>query len=286
MGLGKYFRSEKKEPKEKYVKVGNYSLLANYEHPIEDYLQQFKYYSRNLPRIAKYLESKYSKYTIIDVGANIGDTIALFRSEHVDQLIHAVEGDPLYTILIGQNLSLFDDVVLHKTFLGEVTKEEKIIIDNTRGTANINTGVGDVVTVVKFDNLAAHNGIENIKLLKTDTDGFDFKILRGSFDTIKRDKPVLFFEYDAGYLSQQNDDGLVIFKDFLEMGYNKALYYDNYGKFLLSIEISNELILKQLYAYINKKEDAAFPYYDVCLFHQEDNDLADFCIEKEMEFYQ
>ncbi len=285
MGLKKIFRTKKILPKEKQVKVGNYKLVANYEHPIEEYLTQFKYYSRNLPRLAKYIESKYPKYSIIDVGANIGDTIALFRSAGVDQLIHSVEGNPVYIELLVHNLSLFKDVELHKTFLSEESKEESIVIDHTNGTANISTGAGEVTTVAKFDDLVAQNKIENIKLLKTDTDGFDFKILRGSFDTIKRDKPVLFFEYDVDYLRQQNEDGLKIFDNLKDFGYNIALYYDNFGKFLLSTEISNTHLLQQLYAYINRKEDSAFPYYDVCLFHENDNDLADFCIKKEMEFY-
>ncbi|TCC97562.1 FkbM family methyltransferase [Pedobacter hiemivivus] len=286
MGLRRLFRKKKIQPKEKQVKVGNYSLLSNYEHPIEEYLTQFKYYSRNLSRIAKYLEHKYPNYSIIDVGANIGDTIALFRSEGVDQLIHSIEGDPVYIALLAQNLPLFKGVEVHETFLGEESKEESIVIDNTRGTANISTGSGQTTAVVKLDDLVAKNKIENIKLLKTDTDGFDFKILRGSFNTIKRDKPVLFFEYDADYLTLQKDDGLTIFENFKDLGYNKALYYDNFGKFLLSTEISNTLLLAQLYAYINRKSDCAFPYYDVCLFHRDDDDLADFCVEREMEFFK
>lgn len=285
MGLRRYFKSRRQQPKSKQVKVGNYSLLSNYEHPIEEYLTQFKYYSRNLPRLAKYLESKYNNYTIVDVGANIGDTIALFRSEGVDQFIHAVEGDPVYIELLSQNLPLFNHVKVHKTFLGEETKQENIVIDHTRGTANISTGNGEAISVVKLDDLVVRNSIEKIKLLKTDTDGFDFKILRGAFQTIERDKPVLFFEYDADYLQQQNDDGLKIFDDFQKLGYNRILYYDNFGKFLLSTEISNAFLLEQLYAYINRKSDCAFPYYDVCLFHENDNDLADYCIKKEMEFY-
>lgn len=286
MGLRTYFKSKKKQPAEKQVKVGKFSLLANYEHPIEDYLTEHKYYSRNLPRIAKYLESKYSAYSIIDVGANIGDSIALFRSQDVNQVIHAVEGDPVYIALLTHNLSLFKNVEVYKTFLGEESKEENIIIDNLRGTANISTGSGVFTKVLKLDDLVSRHKIEHVKLLKTDTDGFDFKILRGAFDVIKRDKPVLFFEYDAAYLKQQNDSGLKIFEDFIEMGYNKALYYDNYGKFLLSTEISNAQLLKQLYAYINRKADCAFPYYDVCIFHQDDNELAEYCIEREMEFYE
>lgn len=286
MGLRRLFKTKKIQPEEKQVKVGNFSLVSNFEHPIEEYLTQFKYYSRNLARIAKYLEHKYSKYSIIDVGANIGDTIALLRSHDVYQVIHSVEGDPVYTALLDRNLPLFKEVEVHRTFLGQESRDENIVIDNTRGTANISTGSGQMISVVKLDDLVAKNKIQGIKLLKTDTDGFDFKILRGAFQTIRRDKPVLFFEYDADYLKQQNEDGLGIFEDFKEIGYNKALYYDNFGKFLLSTEISNTDLLAQLYAYINRKSDCAFPYYDVCLFHKDDDDLADLCIEREMDFFK
>lgn len=285
MGL-RTFLKLKKVPKEKHVKVGNFNLLANGSHLIDYYLREFKYYSRNLARIAKYLESKYVVYTIIDVGANIGDTIALLRTEGVNQLIHSVEGDPIYISLINRNLSLFEQVKIHPVFLGEESRKERVFIDHTNGTANISTGSGTTMSVVKLDDLVDEHIIEDVKLLKTDTDGFDFNILRGAFDLIERDKPVLFFEYDAVFLKQQNDDGLSIFKDLLNLGYNKVMYYDNFGKFLLSAEISNELLLQQLYMYINKKEDCAFPYFDVCVFHQDDNKLADFCIENEMEFYK
>jgi len=286
MGLRTLLRKKKVNPLEKKVKIGNYSLVSNYDHPIEEYLTQFKYYSRNFPRIAKYIEAKYPNYSIIDIGANIGDTVALLRTEQVLQNVHLVEGDPVYVKLLEKNLHLFQNVVVHKTFLGEETKDENIFIDNTRGTANINVGSGESTKVVKLDDLVAENEIQNIKLLKVDTDGFDFKILRGSFATIERDKPVLFFEYDAEFLAQQKDDGLKIFEDFKKLGYNKALYYDNFGKFLLSTDIANTELLEQLFAYINRKSDSSFPYYDVCLFHSNDDELSATVIKAEMKFYK
>jgi hypothetical protein len=96
MKIKDLFRSKKKNTGPKQVQVGNYSLTANAEHPIEHYLKQFKYYSRNLPRIAKHIESKYPTYGIVDVGANIGDTLALLRSGDVNQTLYAIEGEPSY----------------------------------------------------------------------------------------------------------------------------------------------------------------------------------------------
>ena len=285
MGLRKFFRSKKKLPLEKTVKVGNYELIANYEHPIEEYLTQFPYYSRNFARIAKYIEAKYPVYQIIDVGANIGDSVALLRSAEVQQFVHLIEGDPTYTKLLAKNIPLFSNIKVYETFLGEENKEQNIAIDNTRGTAHINIGAGDQqIKIVKLDHLVAENKIENVKLLKTDTDGFDFKILRGAFNMIKNDQPVLFFEYDSVFLKQQNDDGLAIFEDFKGMGYNKIMYYDNFGKFLISTTLSDTNLLTQLFEYINKKE-SAFPYYDVVLFHENDLDLANEIIKEEMKFF-
>jgi len=287
MGLRTLLGLKKKKPTGtvKTVQVGNYSLLANFEHPIQEYLEEFKYYSRNFGRIAKYIEEKYPTYSIIDVGANIGDSAALLRSANVNQFVHLIEGDPVYVKYIEKNLSQFKDVKAHQTFLGEESTTQHIAVDNTRGTAKINVGTGDeMIAIVKLDELVEQHQIEQIKLLKTDTDGFDFKILRGAFDTIKKNKPVLFFEYDSVFLKEQNDDGLAIFEDFKALGYNTALYYDNFGKFILSASIDNTVLLEQLFAYINRKE-SAFPYYDVCLFHNDDEDLANAVIQKELEFF-
>lgn len=285
MGLRRLLRSRKKLPTEKMVQVGNYSLLANYEHPIQEYLEQFKYYSRNFARIAKHIEGKYPTYKIIDVGANIGDSVALLRSAAVNQFVHLVEGDPVYVKYLEKNMPQFSEIKVHQTFLGEESAIDNITVDNTRGTAKINVGAGnETLSIVKLDDLVAQHEITDIKLLKTDTDGFDFKILRGAFDTIKKNKPVLFFEYDSVFLSEQNDDGLTIFENFKALGYHKALYYDNFGKFILSTDIDNKALLEQLFAYINRKE-SAFPYYDVCLFHQDDDELATSFIQQEMEFY-
>src|SRR3954463_14529433 len=121
MGLRKLLGIKKRIPAFKQVKVGNYSLLANGIHPVEDNLFHNKYYSRNLPRIAKYMGSKYPTYGIIDIGANIGDTVALIRSYGVDQQVYSVEGEPTYISMLKQNMTLFKDVTVFETFLGETT---------------------------------------------------------------------------------------------------------------------------------------------------------------------
>jgi FkbM family methyltransferase len=286
MGLRRYFREYKKNKNGiVQVQVGNYKLFADAQHPIESYLAQHKYYAHNLTRIAKHLESKYQQYAIIDVGANIGDTIALFRSAGVNQLIYLIEGEPLYFSLLKKNLEQFDNAKIFETFLGEDDLVQEGAIESDRGTAKVTANVNKQISIKKLDSLAAENNFEPVKLLKVDTDGFDFKVLRGSFDYIKKHKPVLFFEYVAIYLKEQGEHGTQTLYSLQQLGYNKAIYYDNYGKMLISITLDNHLQVEQLFIYMSDKT-GAFQYYDVCVFHTDDDALADDVITKEMAFYK
>lgn len=284
MKLRKILGLKKKQAPFKQVQVGNYSLLANGIHPVEGNLNFYKYYSRNLPRIAKYMESKYPTYGIIDIGANIGDTVALIRTAGVNQHIYSVEGEPTYISMLKQNMTLFKDVTVFETFLGETTHNLEGGTEVEDGTARLNKNTGTQIEVKKLDDVAKTNNLQNIKLLKIDTDGFDFKILRGSLEFIKEQTPVIFFEYDAVYLEEQGETGTDIFDSLRYLGYSTALFYDNFGKLLLSLTIDNIATIKQLYNYMRKKE-GAFPYYDVCVFHKNDDELAKEILEKETAFF-
>jgi len=283
MRLKDIFKKKNKDPF-KEVKVGNYSLTANAEHRIEEFLTVHRYYSRNLPRIASIITKYYPKYSIVDVGANIGDTVALLRSEGVEQPVYAIEGEPQYFNLLKKNLSLFNNVHAIETFLGEKDDRQQFGWISDEGTSKISDQGDKKIQIKKLDTVARENSFENVKLLKTDTDGFDFKILRGATELIAAHKPVLFFEYDADFLEEQHDDGLSIFSWFEEAGYNSALFYDNFGKLLICLPIANKAMISQLYNYMRGKK-SAFPYYDVALFHKDDEAMAQEVLASETQYF-
>jgi hypothetical protein len=45
-----------------------------------------------------------------------------------------------------------------------------------------------------------------VDFIKIDTDGFDLEILRGAEDTLRRDKPIVYFELDVDLLSTADTD--------------------------------------------------------------------------------
>lgn len=268
----------------KKVRVGNYELLADRDHRIEEYLDAHEFYSRNLPRIARLMEAKYPKYSIIDIGANIGDTVALFRSYQVDQMVYCVEGDPGYYELLQQNAKQFKNVQLFRAFLGEETATATFEVDKSEGTAKLNTVTSNEIRLKKLDDLVKEDQLQNVKLLKIDTDGFDLKIIRGGLQLIEEQKPVIFFEFDAVSITEQKEDGPAIFKLLKERGYNKILFYDNYGRLLLPVNADDETAIQHLYRY-TKYGKGAFEYYDVCVFHDTDSELCRQVIEKEGAFF-
>lgn len=273
---------------EKKVTIGNYSIYANESHLIESYLSSYKFYSRNLPRIAKSVSLAYKDGSFIDVGANIGDSIALIRSNDCHNHIYAIEGDKNYFKLLEKNVnSYFKNVQPENIFLGEQNTSIQSDLVSLGGTLNIkqNSNSDNLVQIITLDEFVSLKGIRDLKLVKVDTDGFDFMILRGGLKTLEAQKPVLFFEYDEKFLKQNNEDGIETLVKLKSIGYHKVIYYDNFGRYLMAIDLDNIALLEDLYLYMSNS-GGAFPYYDLCVFHSSDNALADQIIKNEREYFR
>lgn len=270
-------------------KVGDFNLLMNADHSIVRTIALYPSYCANLPRLAQIVKEKYQDMSLIDVGANIGDGIALIRTK-VHCPIVCIEGDRGYFELLQKNIEQFKDVSIFNEFLGEKESNVSVEIIKDAGTLRIQDteytaekASGDVLAITTLDSLARtqQQRFSSAKILKIDTDGYDLKIIRGAKEFIKKNKPVLFFEYDRVYLDEVNDDGLSIFNFFKEAGYHSILFYDNYGRFLVSTSIEQLAEIEQLDAYISGKK-GHFQYYDLCVFHKEDTDIAQRLIEAEV----
>jgi hypothetical protein len=141
------------------VKIGNYRLKSYYGFP--NYYNRFPLYGKNIQLLGKLVSGKYPDGTFIDIGANIGDTIALWRTAGVKNHIEAYESNLKYFKLLDRNTDSNVDIY-HKEVKG---------LDNEKG-------------------------LINIRLLKTDTDGNDMEILTLSRELIYKNLPVIFLEFD------------------------------------------------------------------------------------------
>lgn len=266
------------------IKIGKYNLIANQNHTIEFNIINFPLYNMNLPRVIQHLVSYNKKGKIVDIGANIGDTAAFIRNV-VNLPIICIEGNNYYYDLLIKNTAQFKDIYYYNNYLSEKSESIMANISFSIGTSSLEKGNAKT-DLISFDDLANNNSdiFSDVILIKIDTDGFDTKILKGAIDFIKKTKPVLFFEYDREFLDKQNESGIDVIESLFSIGYKKILFYDNYGRFILSLSSENITSIWQLHNYI-KGYKAPFEFYDICLFHESDDELAESFILKENSIY-
>lgn len=126
-----------------------------------------------------------------------------------------------------------------------------------------------------------HINYKKTKLLKIDTDGFDLKIIKGAINFIKITHPIIFFEYDKKLFKEDEFD---TFTMLINEGYNRIIFYDNFGNLLLSTLLINFQIISDLTNY-SIQNNSRIIYYDVCVFHKDDEDLFESFLKTEKEYY-
>lgn len=224
-------------------------------------------YSENLGLIASVIKEKYPRVSCIDVGANVGDSVAIVNS-FAPMPILCIEGNEMYLPILRHNALKYPNVEIEDCFVGE--SSETVIAINHGGSAHLKVSESGTRVKVLHDILSNHVKFAESKLFKIDTDGFDLKILRGANQFLKDVKPVIFFEYDPYYLLLQNEYPLSVFEQLNKLGYEKCLLFDNLGDFLCEVDSNDKIILNDLTCFFNHQGKR---YIDVCALHISDNDL-------------
>lgn len=266
------------------VQLGNFFINVDRNQNLPSILRKYPDYGANLVRLAKVVATKYKPLKIFDVGGNIGDTIAMLLSDNPHYEIFSVEGDERYLKILFKNFGNNPFVHIYKNFLGE--KDEVIFSSVSRagGTLKINSKNEkkySSIEIITIDSLISKNQESgDAKLIKIDTDGYDNQILRGSKRYLSTTKPIIYFEYDISFLKDNNEKGVDIFDYLSELGYQKLVFFDNYGRLLISTDVKEKRTINQLSRYVDGK-NGAFAYYDVVVFHNKDLDIAESFIKTE-----
>jgi FkbM family methyltransferase len=272
--------------------IHGYDLEFPASHALPGILQRWPYYSSNLGRIAQIVHQKYADLKFIDIGANVGDSVAILR-----RLAHypilCIEGDQTFLDVLSRNAQKFDAVTIAPCYVGE--QDSVIMAKSTglAGTAHLASAESDEpddaalerIEVKKLSSLLSqYPEFSQPKMLKTDTDGFDAKILRGAVDVLTAAKPVVFFEYDPFFLAQQNDNGILMFLLLADQGYGGLIIYDNFGDLLLCLPTIEIARIEELDLYFSGRR--SLQYCDICAFHLEDQDLFERTRQSELAFFR
>jgi FkbM family methyltransferase len=254
-------------------------LLLPLSHSLPIYRRDFPGYSANLLRIARHVQRKYPASPVIDVGANVGDSVLLLR-QAAHMPILCIEGDAKYLDYLRRNTNNLEGVEVEPSFLGRSTTTVPGTVMVSNGTARIDvapsgTGSGAVgIPVVSLDDvLLRHPRFRASRLFKVDTDGFDAEILVSSKPFLAVARPVLFFEYDPAFLETGPLTGVELLREIREFGYVAIAAYDNLGDYLLSASLDDERLLTDVDAHFRGRGSAR--YLDIAAFHEDDLDILE-----------
>ncbi len=243
-------------------------------------------YSSNLARIAARVSSRKPDFTLVDIGANVGDGVAMARLKAHFPILCIEGSDRLFPIL-QMNIGATDDVALEHAFVGAETGPVQAGVHHERGTAYLvpmQHGAGPLRVETLSTILARHPRFAAPGMIKIDTDGMDCLILKAELALLAKCKPVLFFEYDPYSFVKQQDDGFGIFKELHKIGYEIALIYENNGDYLLTGELANRRLLEDLHEFYSGR--TGHRYCDVCAFHRDRSEMAEEVRAAEIRFFR
>ncbi|HEY4151536.1 MAG TPA: FkbM family methyltransferase, partial [Chitinophagaceae bacterium] len=264
--------------------IGENKLSLPVYHGLPWYFKASPLYSKNLPRIAGYLENKYTDFTVIDIGANIGDSAYLLRERLANTDILCVEGNPEYLPLLEINVGKIKRATIAKKFVGkENTVVKGILVSDGGGTTfTKETGEGDTLAFDSLNNIVNESGINrNIRMVKIDTDGYDCEIIKDNLAFLNSCKPVLFFEYAPAWFPKGTEQHADFFETLSANRYNHFIFYDGNGNYLSCCDRTDlDYASKQVHFYLTYKG-----FGDIAAWHDDDVDLYNYSLDMEKKFY-
>ncbi|WP_421852685.1 FkbM family methyltransferase [Oricola sp.] len=240
-------------------------------------------YDRTFGIIAEFVASEQPNGTIVDIGANVGDTAAAFATVCGNPIL-CVEGNPEFLSYFNANKRHFgDQVSLIEAFVRAKALESlEFLYEGGTGTgamsvANASDSPRDdslsFVSLGDIKQTIEQRG-SDVVLFKTDTDGMDGYLIDEAIETF--DCP-LFFECDTNaILEGVPNPWPEVFSKLDRLGYAVVLF-DNHGLPMVVADSSVGSVLRDLSGYTHLQRTVhpvRIHYLDVWAFPKNWSDTA------------
>jgi len=207
-------------------KINGVELWLPPEHLLPLYQAKFPLYDRFLPFLAFSLPTKS---IVIDVGANVGDTSVPLFDANPSLRFLCIEPDDYYFKFLSKNTAnKGGSFVLRKSLIS--TKSETFTLKGEGGTKTAKTNMEGSMRHESLDSLVNVSISDQISLIKTDTDGWDYDVILSGLNTIKSFKPLIFSEFQLINLSSINSY-IEAIEMLREAGYEQAFIFKNVGHY-------------------------------------------------------
>ncbi len=228
--------------------IGSITIFIPNDHRLPVYQSTHPRYDRFLPHLAKFLQKND---VVVDVGANVGDTLAgLFdTNKHLEFV--CIEADDTYFGYLETNIAAIRKagydlkVTTISAFVGKALVSAAI--ERGGGTARASITQQGTVRSRTLDDLLDQAQVGRIRLLKTDVDGWDYDVIDSASRLIRNNRPLIYFELQ--YDNVQQYGGYLDTINRLEAtGYCCWCVFDNFGSLMLQTNDARNI--RQLMDYV------------------------------------
>jgi FkbM family methyltransferase len=246
-------------------------MVLPWSHRLPDYAAANPAYGQNLVELARLLATPERPLTVLDIGANVGDS-AMQILNATDARVLCVEGDKAYLDFLRLNVGDDPRVTIVEGLLAVGDDRSAGTAVRSGGTTRFVEGDGDAMPTVSTDALRQQNpDFADLRLVKSDTDGYDVTLVPAVAATWKDARPVAFFEYDPELTRIAGHDPAQVWTDLADLGYRDVAVWDN-GATPLGRTTTQDITshTASLDATSGRPWSQARTYWDVAVVHEDD----------------
>lgn len=175
--------------------------------------------------------NKKESQIIFDVGANIGEMSLYLNKRFPDSQIFSFEPIKETFENLEKRTNHLQNISCFHNALGDTQKSLTISLnDNSEKNSLIQDlnnvdkekRTSELIEIQTLDSFCAEKKIEQIDLLKTDTEGFDFEVLKGS-ENLLNQKKIMFILSEVGFI--KSDIRHTFFPSVYEYLYTKGFRF-------------------------------------------------------------
>lgn len=255
-------------------KLDDFSIVLPADHALPTYQTKHRRYDRFLPFLSKYIKSGS---TVIDVGANCGDTVAAMFAANKTLSYICIEANSYFFSYLERNANRMKaksnstSIKLINSFVGkDITN---VTLEGSVGTKKAILGGGGHRSKT-LDSLVLDEEPTSIRLLKSDVDGFDYDIINSAQIILTKHSPILFFECQLDHEFQKFGYTSML-TELVSQGYENFFIFDNFGELLFTTKNISDV--NQLIEYVWRQNalraTRTIYYYDIISSKNNDADL-------------
>jgi FkbM family methyltransferase len=224
-------------------------------HNLPTFLRNNPTYDKLPRRLSAFIRRKYGRVDLVDVGANIGDSVLAFQADRA----LAIEANPKFFTYLQQNVGT--NVTVVECLCSDSDGEGFFRAEESHGSAAFHQGGPLKRPVRTVDALVKEHRFEDFNILKIDTDGHDLEVLAGAKNALGNTPAVLF----ECYAAPSPAANLATLKS---LPFKSFLLYSDKGHLMGRHSLSDLSAFEDLLYYAM----AADVHFDILLLREDDMD--------------